>query len=207
MQFDANRWWAKAQFSDSVRMRLYRKIAKMLANGLPLLRILEELQTRASFNGRKPNEPLAMVLDDCRRLVQKMDGEIGVESEPGRGSRFHFSARFGLPEVVAAPPDDVERLHGMRVLVVDDNECAREQLVGMACAMGLTAEATADGTKALEVITAADGVDRPFDLVLLDWKMPGMDGVEVACRLASTSLRHQPPSVLMAPFWVTQVPP
>ncbi|HEX7634898.1 MAG TPA: type II secretion system F family protein [Noviherbaspirillum sp.] len=70
MQFDANRWWAKVQFSDSVRIRLYRKIAKMLANGLPLLRILEELQTRASFNGRKPNEPLAIVLDDCRRLVQ-----------------------------------------------------------------------------------------------------------------------------------------
>lgn len=70
MQFDANRWWAKVQFSDEVRVRLYRKIAKMLANGLPLLRILEELQTRASSNGRKPNEPLAIVLEDCRRLVQ-----------------------------------------------------------------------------------------------------------------------------------------
>jgi type II secretory pathway component PulF len=53
-----------------MRMRLYRKIAKMLANGLPLLRILEELRNRASCNGQKPNEPLAIVLDDCRRLVQ-----------------------------------------------------------------------------------------------------------------------------------------
>lgn len=70
MQFDANRWWAKMQFSASVRVRLYRKIAKMLANGLPLLRILEELRDRASHHGRKPNEPLAIVLDDCRRLVQ-----------------------------------------------------------------------------------------------------------------------------------------
>lgn len=70
MQVDVSRWWAKTQFSDAVRVRLYRKIAKMLANGLPLLRILEELRDRASHNGRKPDEPLAIVLDDCRRLVQ-----------------------------------------------------------------------------------------------------------------------------------------
>lgn len=70
MQFDVNRWWAKIQFTAAVRMRLYRKIAKMLGNGLPLLRILEELRDRASCQGRKPNEPLAIVLDDCRRLVQ-----------------------------------------------------------------------------------------------------------------------------------------
>ena len=70
MQFDLNRWWAKTQFTDTVRLRLYRKIAKMLSNGLPLLKILEELQRRASDGGRKPNEPLAIVLDDCRRMVQ-----------------------------------------------------------------------------------------------------------------------------------------
>ncbi|HYD61625.1 MAG TPA: type II secretion system F family protein [Noviherbaspirillum sp.] len=65
-----NRWWAKLQFTDAARLRLYRKIAKMLANGLPMLKILEELQDRASFNGRKPNEPMAIMLDDCRRAVQ-----------------------------------------------------------------------------------------------------------------------------------------
>jgi len=70
VRFDVNRWWAKTQFTDAVRMRLYRKIAKMLANGLPLLKILEELQDRASENGAKPNEPLAIVLEDCRRTVQ-----------------------------------------------------------------------------------------------------------------------------------------
>lgn len=70
MSFDINRWWAKTQFSDSVRLRLYRKIAKMLSNGLPLLKILEELRDRASEQGKKPNEPLAIVLDDCRHMVQ-----------------------------------------------------------------------------------------------------------------------------------------
>lgn len=70
MRFDLNRWWAKTQFSDSVRLRMYRKIAKMLSNGLPLLKILEELRDRASQQGAKPNDPLAVVLDDCRRMVQ-----------------------------------------------------------------------------------------------------------------------------------------
>lgn len=70
MRFDIHRWWAKTQFNDAVRMRLYRKIAKMLANGLPLLKILEELHGRASDYGNKPQEPLAIVLEDCRRMVQ-----------------------------------------------------------------------------------------------------------------------------------------
>ncbi len=70
MLLDINRLWARTQFSDTVRLRLYRKIAKMLANGLPLLKILEELQYRASEQGKKPQEPLAIILDDCRRTVQ-----------------------------------------------------------------------------------------------------------------------------------------
>jgi type II secretory pathway component PulF len=70
MQIDIQRYWARTQFGATVRLRLYRKIAKMLSNGLPLLKILEELRDRASHQGRKPNEPLAIVLDDCRRTVQ-----------------------------------------------------------------------------------------------------------------------------------------
>lgn len=70
MRLDINRWWAKTQFSDTVRLRLYRKMAKMLSNGLPLLKVLEELRDRASSQGKKPKEPLAVILDDCRRGVQ-----------------------------------------------------------------------------------------------------------------------------------------
>ena len=70
MVIDIHRWWAKMQFTDSARLRLYRKISKMLSNGLPMLKILEELWARASDKGARPNEPLAIVLDDCRRTVQ-----------------------------------------------------------------------------------------------------------------------------------------
>ncbi|MCA1325642.1 type II secretion system F family protein [Herbaspirillum sp. alder98] len=67
---DINRLWAKTQFTDTARLRLYRKMSKMLSNGLPLLKVLEELRDRESNNGKNPKEPLAIILDDCRRSVQ-----------------------------------------------------------------------------------------------------------------------------------------
>ena len=70
MEIDVNRWWARIQLTGDARLRLYRKIATMLSNGLPLLKVLEEIQYRASEGGRKPNEALAVVLDDWRRAVQ-----------------------------------------------------------------------------------------------------------------------------------------
>jgi type II secretory pathway component PulF len=70
MHIDIDRRWAKVQFTANERTRLYRKIAKMLANGLPLLKILEELWQRTSNAGSDPNSPTAMVIDDCRRMVQ-----------------------------------------------------------------------------------------------------------------------------------------
>lgn len=70
MHFDLQRWWAKTQLTETARLRLYRKIAKMLSNGLPLLKILEELLDRASHHGRNPKDGMAIVLDDCKRMVQ-----------------------------------------------------------------------------------------------------------------------------------------
>ena len=67
---DVNRWWAKLQLTANARLRIYRKISKMLGNGLPLLKVLEDLEARASHNGRKPNEALAIALADWRRTVQ-----------------------------------------------------------------------------------------------------------------------------------------
>jgi type II secretory pathway component PulF len=70
MALDLNRRWARMQLTSQARLRFYRKIAKMLANGLPLLRILEDLEMRASREGRKPKEPLALALADWRGIVQ-----------------------------------------------------------------------------------------------------------------------------------------
>jgi PAS domain S-box-containing protein len=132
-------------------------------------------------------------------LVRLMDGELGVDSAPGRGSRFHFSASFGIglerAADEAAPSDG--GLHGARVLVVDDNDAAREVLVHMAGSLGLRASAASGGHEAIQTLVAADERGEPFDLLLLDWKMPGMNGVDFAKQLTSMPLAHPKPTVLM----------
>jgi signal transduction histidine kinase/CheY-like chemotaxis protein/HPt (histidine-containing phosphotransfer) domain-containing protein/HAMP domain-containing protein len=132
-------------------------------------------------------------------LVHMMEGELGVDSTPGRGSRFHFSARFGLgPEPAthdAALPDG--GLQGARMLVVDDNGAAREILVHMAGALGLRASAARGGREAIDAVAAADARGEPFDMLLLDWKMPGMNGVDCARQVARMPLAHPPPTLLM----------
>jgi len=83
------------------------------------------------------------------------------------------------------------------VLVVDDNDAAREVLVHMAGSLGLRASAANGGHEAIQAVVAADARNEPFDLLLLDWKMPGMNGVDCAKHLADMPLAHPPPTVLM----------
>jgi signal transduction histidine kinase/CheY-like chemotaxis protein/HPt (histidine-containing phosphotransfer) domain-containing protein len=118
-------------------------------------------------------------------LVTLMGGTIGVDSKPGQGSTFHFTLRFGLqPQAHKAAG---EALRSAKVLVVDDNASARNILLRMTQALGLHAEAARDGWDALRSVSLAADAGAPFDLVLLDWKMPGMDGVECARQLLAAS--------------------
>jgi len=132
-------------------------------------------------------------------LVRMMDGELGVDSTPGRGSRFHFSARFGIG--VEGALDDAAvsggSLRAARVLVVDDNDAAREVLVRMASSLGLRAAPASGGHEAIHAVVAADARGEPFDLLLLDWKMPGMNGIECVKELSRMPLAHPPPALLM----------
>jgi CheY-like chemotaxis protein len=125
-----------------------------------------------------------------------MGGEIGVSSTPERGSCFHFSLPLGL-QPAAAPTPQAADLRGMRVLIVDDNAAARELLHALATALGLQAEEVSDGAAALQAVARADAQDRPFQLVLLDWHMPGVDGIDCLERLARGGSRHAAPTVLM----------
>jgi PAS domain S-box-containing protein len=134
-----------------------------------------------------------------RQLVRLMGGDIGVESSPGGGSRFYFDLSFGV-QADAAPsvPLRYDGLKNHRALVVDDNTCARELLAEMLTSMGLQADACADGAAALAQVARADDRDEPYDVVLLDWKMPVMDGVECAAQLRRLPMRRHPvPAVLM----------
>jgi signal transduction histidine kinase/CheY-like chemotaxis protein len=131
-----------------------------------------------------------------RHLVERMGGEIGVDSEPGRGSCFHFSIPFGL-QPDAPPPVQGDALRGTRVLIVDDHPAARELLHALATSLGLQAETVNDGVAALQAVARADAADRPYGLLLLDWLMPGLDGIGCLEQLARTPTRHGVPAVLM----------
>ncbi len=119
------------------------------------------------------------------RLAILMGGEITVDSEPGRGSTFSFTARFGLqphpPEQPAGRPPVL--LHGLRVLIVDDNATNRRILEEWARGWRMEAEAVGDGVATLDALWDAVSAGRPYALVLLDARMPDADGLALAAKI------------------------
>ncbi|MDP2785079.1 MAG: ATP-binding protein, partial [Sulfurimicrobium sp.] len=136
-----------------------------------------------------------------KNLVEMMNGRIWVESEAGRGSTFHFHAKFGLQkDPMPRRMFRADELLGVRVLVVDDNASAREILSTMAKTFGLEVDAAWDGRQALEMIAAAEKKELPYDLVLMDWKMPGMDGVETVQHLQDGHLTKTPAVIMVTAY-------
>jgi two-component system sensor histidine kinase/response regulator len=122
-------------------------------------------------------------LSIAKSLAEMMGGGDGVQSAPGQGSTFWFTARVGIAAAAAPRRRASVGAATQRILVVDDNAHARVAMRELLTEMGFPVEEAASGEDALALIAKAAGTARPFGLVLLDWQMPGISGIETARRI------------------------
>ena len=136
-----------------------------------------------------------------KRLTEMMGGEIWVESNPGQGSTFSFTANLGLGKERAKKRfKPASELRGMQVLVVDDNATSRSILQEMLESFSFEVSLASSGEEGITELEAA-GKDKPFELVIMDWKMPGMGGIEASKRIKGLkSLSKIPPIILVTAY-------
>jgi PAS domain S-box-containing protein len=134
-------------------------------------------------------------LSICKRLVEMMDGEIWAESQSGVGSIFSFTAWFGIG-AAEKKKRFIPDLAGIRALVVDDNAQAREIITEQLRTFALKVESVNCGEDAIREIVSADTAD-PYRLVLMDWYMPGMDGLEASRMIKRHDRLHSIPKIVM----------
>ena len=142
-----------------------------------------------------------------KRLVEMMGGEITVASEPGQGSIFSFTIRLRVSHAGALTRSPAD-LRGMRVLVVDDIDTSRQILREILTSWKFVVVEAASGPEALEILRHTER-EQAIELVLLDWKMPGMDGVEVAREIQRQvrggEIPGMPVSIMVTAFGKDQV--
>ncbi|MHB8961847.1 MAG: hybrid sensor histidine kinase/response regulator, partial [Saccharofermentanales bacterium] len=136
-----------------------------------------------------------------QHLAEMMNGRIEVESEYGKGSTFHFTAEFKLQHTADTKRKiDFDKLKDLRVLIVDDNQMARDILCEQIGDFGIYARSVESGEAAIEELRR-EADTNPYDLVFMDWRMPGMDGIETAERIMTDkSMSNTPLTIMVSAF-------
>ena len=147
-------------------------------------------------------------LSICRQLVRLMGGQIGVESTPGLGSTFSFTARFGIPETTetAESPPGAD-FRGLRVLVVDDCPVVRSIVSEYVRAWTGTVDEAPEAATGLEKLRQAAAIGEPFAIAIMDWRMPGLDGIAMARLIREDPVLRGTGMILLSGFTRSNLAP
>ena len=152
-------------------------------------------QADASTTRRYGGTGLGLAIS--KQLTELMGGSVSVESTPGKGSMFRFTARLGKGAAAPRPRLLQSDLRGRRVIVVDDNSHARTVLANMLTNMSFTADEAASGEEALEMQVQAGKRGERYEIAFIDWQMPGLDGIETGRRMLALADGAEPPHLVM----------
>ncbi len=136
----------------------------------------------------------------AKQLAELMDGQVGVDSEQGKGSTFWFTAKFAKSTVVERELLPEPDLRGRRILVVDDNDLARAVLEDLLKSMTFHVEQARGGKEAVTKVRTAAQQSNPFDVVCLDWRMPDMDGIATAQAIRGMGLDNTPHLIMVTAY-------
>ncbi len=171
--------------------------------GIPKDKLRDVFDAFTQVSGSTGDHPggTGLGLAISSQLVEMMGGEISVESEPGKGSMVQFTARFGLAREAEdqASSETMTELHGLSVLVVDDNDTTRRVIEKMIRQWQMEPTGVKSGRASLETIVEAVEQGRPFHLALVNAQLPDMDALGLAQTIRDNPLIADLPLVLMVP--------